>query len=224
MSNTNHKKETYEEFIERATKTHEKSSDDCYTPAYIYDLISDYVVEKYQQDPQVFVRPFYPGGDYEKFNYAEDCVVVDNPPFSIFSKIIRFYHAHNVKYFLFAPALTILGSTPELLNDKTIILQKEHIIYANGAKVATAFVTNLDDDYAIRSDIDLGNRIEESQEHYKKKKSATPIPENWYKSADIIKEARAGRELKFKKGEWELINKNPEGKAIFGKAIKPKED
>ena len=53
--------------------------------------VSEYVEKRYGLNRDYFVRPFYPGGDYENFVYGENCVVVDNPPFSIISKIIRFY-------------------------------------------------------------------------------------------------------------------------------------
>ena len=59
------------------------------------------------------MRPFWPGGDYQRENYPAGCVVVDNPPFSILSQICRFYNAHGVKYFLFAPALTLFSNRGE---------------------------------------------------------------------------------------------------------------
>ncbi|OZG51970.1 ParB-like nuclease [Pseudoscardovia suis] len=54
-------------------------------------------------DDVPIVRPFWPGADYGRVEYPGGCVVVDNPPFSILSKIIRFYQAHGVRFFLFAP-------------------------------------------------------------------------------------------------------------------------
>ncbi len=58
-----------------------------------------------------FVRPFYPGGDYEKYNYMSDNIVVDNPPFSILAQIVKWYQSQGIKFFLFAPGLTIIGLT-----------------------------------------------------------------------------------------------------------------
>ena len=37
------------------------------------------------------VRPFWPGGDFEAFDYPGGCVVVDNPPFTILARIQDFY-------------------------------------------------------------------------------------------------------------------------------------
>ena len=47
--------------------------------------------------------PFYPGGDYEREEYPQGCTVVDNPPFSILSKIVKHYQERGVGFFLFAP-------------------------------------------------------------------------------------------------------------------------
>ena len=44
------------------------TTDDCYTPANIYNVISEYVASCYDLDRADFVRPFYPGGDY--INYV----------------------------------------------------------------------------------------------------------------------------------------------------------
>ena len=73
-----------------------KTTDDCYTPQNVYDAIADWVAAEYHLDRAGFVRPFWPGGDFERAAYPEGCTVVDNPPFSILSRIIRFYtHTHG---------------------------------------------------------------------------------------------------------------------------------
>ena len=75
----------YDGFVEKFKP--KKTTDDCYTPPAVYDAVLQYVREKYNIDDDVpIVRPFYPGGDYENYDYPEGCVVVDNPPFSIFAK------------------------------------------------------------------------------------------------------------------------------------------
>lgn len=45
------------------------TTDDCFTPPNIYDCIKSFVAKRYELDPNNFVRPFYPGGDYEAFHY-----------------------------------------------------------------------------------------------------------------------------------------------------------
>lgn len=100
------KTENYEEFIEKFKP--KKTSDDCYTPDNVYNAVADFVSEKYNVDKLTFCRPFYPGGDYEHYDYKGK-IVVDNPPFSIISKICTFYSENNIKFFLFAPSLTLFS-------------------------------------------------------------------------------------------------------------------
>lgn len=58
----------------------------------MYDVVLKHVRKKYNiAEDTPIVRPFYPGGDYEHYDYPEGCVVVDNPPFSIFAKILDFF-------------------------------------------------------------------------------------------------------------------------------------
>ena len=71
----------YDGFVEKFKP--KKTTDDCYTPEPVYNAVRDWVVEEYGLDASKFVRPFYPNGDYENYDYPDDCVVVDNPPFSI---------------------------------------------------------------------------------------------------------------------------------------------
>lgn len=83
------KSKTYEEFVEKFKP--KKTTDDCMTPPEIYEVVKDWACGRYQIDPSVIERPFWPGGDYENYDYPVECVVIDNPPFSILSKICRFY-------------------------------------------------------------------------------------------------------------------------------------
>lgn len=118
-----------------------KTTDDCYTPANVYEAVADWVAAEYGIERGAFVRPFFPGGDYERFHYPEDCTVVDNPPFSILSKIIAFYARQGIRFFLFAPALTLFSSSS---SSATCLPVGVQITYENGAKVPTSFVTNLE--------------------------------------------------------------------------------
>ena len=83
------------------------------------------------------IRPFYPGGDFEHFDYPDNCVVIDNPPFSIFSKICNWYVERGIPFLLFAPAMS------SIRQNVTYIGVSCTITYENGAKVNTAFVTNM---------------------------------------------------------------------------------
>ena len=92
------KSQSYEEFVDKFKP--KKTTDDCYTPPEVYDAVLAWVRNEYHiGDAAEIVRPFYPGGDYEHAEYPDDCVVVDNPPFSILAKIIRFYQSHGIRFF-----------------------------------------------------------------------------------------------------------------------------
>lgn len=115
------------------------TTDDCYTPPEVYDVVLKFVREKIApvKDKDV-IRPFRPGGDYENEHYPDGCAVIDNPPFSILSEIVDFYISHNIRFFLFAPTLTLFSN-----RDCTFIVASATITYENGAKVNTSFVSNM---------------------------------------------------------------------------------
>jgi hypothetical protein len=119
------------------------------------------------------VRPFWPGGDYERYQYNEDSVVVDNPPFSIITNITRFYNQHGIPFFLFSPYLTNLGIGRGVKNIQHIITATS-ITYQNGAEVGTSFVTNMDK-WFLRTAPDLAERIEtENKKNFASMKRQMP--------------------------------------------------
>lgn len=118
------------------------TSDEYYTPADVYDtvvmLFHEITKGKYKNAE--IVRPFYPGGDYLHFDYPPNCVVIDNPPFSILGDICKFYNAVGIKYMLFGPALTIFSK-----ESTGFVTVKGDTIYAEGQKeqnVLTGFRSN----------------------------------------------------------------------------------
>ena len=136
-SQNKEKFEDYDGFVEKFKP--KKTTDDCYTPQIVYEAVADWAANEYNLDKSVFVRPFYPGGDYERFDYSSK-IVVDNPPFSTLMKIIKFYVDHDIKFFLFAPALTLCRYGDYC----TVLPIGGDITYENGAVVNTSFVTNLE--------------------------------------------------------------------------------
>ena len=131
------------------------TTDDCYTPTEVYDEVAKYVRNIVGDEPE-FVRPFYPNGNYQTFNYPKDCVVVDNPPFSIYSQIVRWYLEHDIKFFLFAPANTQIVANA----DVTYVVMGTSFVYENGAVVGSAFTTNILGDLAFTTAPDLCRAIE----------------------------------------------------------------
>lgn len=126
----------YEGFVEKFRP--KKTTDDCYTPPEVYAAVLDYVRSIADIEGRPIVRPFYPGGDYEHYDYPENCVVVDNPPFSILAKICRDYLARGIDFFLFAPTATLICKM-----DLCHVLTGCRLVYENGAEVRTSFRTTL---------------------------------------------------------------------------------
>lgn len=66
--------------------------------------------------------------------------MIDNPPFSIIAQIVRFYLKRGIKFFPgFAPHLTLFSADL----DCTRIVCGAAIVYENGAKVNTSFLSNM---------------------------------------------------------------------------------
>lgn len=180
----------YEAFINKFKAA--KTTDDCYTPQPIYEAVVDYVFRKgnLPEDTEI-VRPFRPNGDYTAEEYPEGCVVIDNPPFSILSKIVNFYVARGIKFFLFAPALTLFNAASV---NCTKIVCAVSVTYANKAKVSTSFLTDIFGDNAIICDNELYTTIKEIDERLQKEstKELTKIiyPDNVVSAALLGKVAK----------------------------------
>ena len=120
------KNESYEEYVEKFKP--KKTTDDCYTPPEVYEVIKDWVCRRYGTDPEKIIRPFWPGADYQSMEYPEGCVVVDNPPFSILSKICEYYLERGIPFFLFAPSLTCLNGKKDRAADEPYYLRLQYRI------------------------------------------------------------------------------------------------
>ena len=178
--------EDYDKFVDKFKR--KLTTDDCYTPPKVYDAVLGWLGANCDLSGLHIVRPFYPGGDYEHYSYTGDCAVVDNPPFSIISKIVRFYEGRGIRYFLFAPALTSLG-----IPATTVICGDYPVVYENGAVVKTAFVTNmLDDDICVAVFPELDNAIAEAQKSDTPPKPTYRTPSGTLCVKDVLTYARRG--------------------------------
>ena len=159
--------EEYKEFTEKFKPKH--TTDDCWTPDNIYAAVKNWAMKRYglPEDVQV-IRPFMPGGDYQAESYPEGCVVIDNPPFSILAKIVAWYQAHGVKFFLFANGLTC-GNIAWKWEGVTAVTAGITLTYDNGAGVNTNFLTNMSPDLLTESAPDLHDTLKEINEQNKKK-------------------------------------------------------
>lgn len=176
----------YDGFVDKFKR--KKTTDDCYTPEPLYNAVRDWCVKKFGLQYAPIVRPFFPGGDYKNFDYPDDCVVIDNPPFSIFSEIVRFYDARGIRYMIFGPHLTIAQMSGFIA---TAILCNYAVTYDNGAIVQTSFVTNMMPGVLFHYDSDLYAAIksanEEIKSKIKKKNDTLMLPDN------IVSPARLGK-------------------------------
>ena len=211
--------EEYAGFVDKFKP--KKTTDDCYTPANIYDAVAGWVAEEYGADRSRFVRPFYPGGDYKAEKYPEGCVVVDNPPFSILAEIIRFYTEKGIRFFLFAPTLTLFSGRGL---DVCYLCTYTQVTYENGATLNTSFVTNLDREYRIRTAPELCRLVKETNEEnlramHKELQNYT-YPDEVVTAAMMGKWSRYGVDFRVPVGECvrisELDAQKGSGKQIFG--------
>ena len=132
-----------------------KTTDDTYTPPDIYEAVLNYVRSIYPMEGKEILRPFYPGGDYEHAEYPEDGVVIDNPPFSMFTKICKFYSERRIPFFIFGPGLTIFSC----LKYCSVVVVASQIEFSNGAKVKCNFATNLIGDTLVTISPELSKAI-----------------------------------------------------------------
>ena len=207
----------YQAFVDKFKP--KKTTDDCYTPQIVYDAVADWVAGEYHIDRLNFVRPFQPGGDYENFCYGSESVVVDNPPFSILSQILRFYRSRSIRFFLFSPHLTVFKP----FDDLCYIPCNVSITYDNGAIVNTGFVTNLDT-ALIRSipelyeAVDRANR--ENASRYTVHYPTYSYPGNVITAAMVGILSKYGVPLRINRHSAKFIraldHQRAQGKAIFG--------
>lgn len=211
------KSNDYGEFVEKFKP--KLTTDDCYTPPLVYDAIADWVAAEYSLDRANFVRPFKPGGDYQAETYGMFDIVVDNPPFSILQDICKWYDERGILYFLFAPHQTAIST----LKGCSVIITNSEIIYHNGARVRTAFRTNLDP-CAIRTAPSLSAAIDAAMEatlaEGRTKLPKYEFPREVLTISKLAHCACYGVDIRFGWNEVEQVRAldcmKQHGKAIFG--------
>lgn len=202
--------QNYEDFIEKFKP--KLTTDDCYTPPEVMEAVNGYVAKRWNLDPKRFVRPFYPGGDYKGFDYAEDAVVVDNPPFSIMAEIKDWYCEQGIRFFLFAPGLTPI--TGKHKAELAHIIVRCKIKYENGAVVYTSFVTNLPCNDFVEVCPGLSKSIDDVTPKKKKKKTVV-LPPNAFTAAKLHKFASHDIPLAIRKNEVTGFGNKTFGNTVF---------
>lgn len=204
----------YDQFVEKFEI--KKTTDDCYTPKEVFQIVLDYVNEKCDISGCEIIRPFFPGGDFESIEYPDNCVVIDNPPFSIISKIAKFYISRGIRFFLFAPHLTLFGSDI----DCTHIVVGGSVTYENGAVVKTSFLSNMFGSVKILGDHLLLKRFVELEEANKVNLPKYEYPDNVITVSHVQWIIDRGLSISVDKKDLKhcrgLESQKPHGKAIFG--------
>lgn len=204
----------YKFFCEKFER--KKTTDDCYTPQKTFDCIAEHVGKYYCANLNDFniIRPFYPDKDFRDFEYKENDIVIDNPPFSILSKIIDFYKQKNVKFFLFCPHLT---SSQYIKKDVSVIIADCDIVYENKAAINTDFVTNIIPTQIVLDGI-IRAKIKKLQMTGKRKFRKRAFPANIQSSALLGKFIKDWTLTKIPKENYTPI-KEYRNTSIFGSGV-----
>ena len=207
----------YDEFTEKFKP--KLTTDDCFTPPAVFEAIEKWVRNEYKEiEGLKTFRPFKPDGDYKKEDYTGK-VVIDNPPFSIESEIIRFYVERGIKFFLFAPTLTFLSSCIDTKVSR--VLTASGIKYENGAVVNTSFITNIEpEDVVIRACYPLAKAIEDAQPSEAKELEKYKRPKNINMASELSSVIKAKKDRRFTDKDCILIKNLDQlkemGKCIYG--------
>ena len=210
------KKQDYNEFIEKFKP--KKTTDDCYTPPPVYEAVLGWARKHLDIGDCPVVRPFYPGGDFEHFDYPDNCVVIDNPPFSILSKICDWYVEHGIPFLLFAPAMI------SIKKNATYIGVSCPITYENGANVNTAFITNMMGDIICTTAPDLLEAVKKANDdnlkQSKKTLSKYSFPDCVLRATTLHTMSCAGIRFSIRKEQGRVVGQACENKkGEFGNSI-----
>lgn len=205
--------EGYGDFVDKFKQ--KLTTDDCYTPPEVYDIVRDFVNEKVATlAGRKIIRPFFPGGNYEDLSqYPRGCVVLDNPPFSIYSKIVRFYLDNGIDFFLFGPSLTLLVANA----DVCFVVANIPVVYENGAVVSTGFVTNMVPGLRIWVECTMREKVIEAQKSSNEQEKYN-LPENVVTSARLGKICARNVELKIDAKDCKYVH-DLDGMKEIGKGL-----
>ena len=198
-------------------------TDEYYTPPKVYEAVKNWVCAEYGIDERQIVRPFWPGGDYENFEYPQGCVVLDNPPFSFLSKIQTYFEQRMIRYFLFAPGNVLTAIANH--NAACCIICDASIKYHNGEYVKTNFVTNMAGGAIVaetRPDLTdaVNNAMNDNAREAPKEKPRYIYNENMISAAGLQKLAGHGVRFAVKRDDCVFVRRldaqKNHGKGIYG--------
>lgn len=203
--------EEYEAWLSSFDTPH--TTDECHTPEPLYKAVLNYFIKKYNLQDKSIIRPFYPGGDFENYPYKEGDVVIDNPPFSLTAKIIRFYTSNNIPFITFLPAQTCLHYAPLC----TLIIPREQMTFSNGATIAVAFATNLTPDIVLESDPELEEILKQVERERRQTKTRPSYiyPPETLSFSEIATFSNAGVAYTLPREEYLTLIKKLNGRELF---------
>lgn len=207
--------EEYNEFEEKFKP--KLTTDDCYTPEAVYEVVKNWAVKEYGLEGKNVVRPFYPGGDYQNEQYGENDVVIDNPPFSILSDICRFYMEREIPFFLFAQHTTLFSIASGLC--KYVVVGSD-VVYENGAVVRTSFITNLGE-FKVITAPDLKAQADEASKEEGQDLPSYSYPENVITAARLGRWVKNGANIRIKNAVFvrSIDSQKEDRKGIYGGAF-----
>lgn len=202
----------YQAFVDKFKP--KKTTDDCYTPVEVYEVVKAWVFRHYAlRDGTQVIRPFWPGADYKRVDYPAGCLVLDNPPFSRLAEIEKYYLARKIDFFLFALGTSMYRP----LDGLHYVHADAGIIYQNGAKVPTGFVTTLGSNL-IETAPDLCEAIKTANKKETKTLPKYAYPMELVTAARMNWLAKHGVRYTVKAAEARFVRKldNHTGKSVFG--------
>lgn len=208
----------YESFVAKFADN-PKTTDDCYTPQDVFEAVVDYV-RKYSEfdfKPDTpILRPFYPGGDYINADYPEDGVVIDNPPFSMFTKICKFYTERKIPFFLFGPGMTIFSCCKYC----TAIIVGASVTFHNGSVVRLNFASNLFGDLYCKTSPELTEAIKRCpSQNTKVELPAYKWPDTVVRVSTLQTIANGGGHFEVRRDEGFCHSSPIQGRETFGNSI-----
>ncbi|MBQ5721480.1 MAG: chromosome partitioning protein ParB [Bacteroidaceae bacterium] len=196
-----------------------KTTDDCYTPQDVFEAVVDYVRKNSEFDfkPDTpILRPFYPGGDYINADYPEDGVVIDNPPFSMFTKICKFYAERGIPFFLFGPGMTILSCCKYC----TAIVVGANVTFHNGAVVRLNFASNIFGDLYCKTAPELTEAIKACpSQNTKVELPSYRWPDCVVRVSTLQTIANGGGHFEVRRDEGFCLRSPVQGREAFGDSI-----
>lgn len=194
-----------------------KTTDDTYTPPDVYEAVLQYLREEGKlTDAHTILRPFYPGGDYERAEYPENGIVIDNPPFSMFSKICKFYTARHIPFFLFGPGMTIACVSTYA----TAVIINCGVTFENGATVRLNFASSLFPDVAMMTAPRLNDLIRACpSQNQKKELPIYDTPDELLSVSDLQTICNGGIDFAVRRSECVRVRSldlHPKRGGLFG--------